>query len=216
MGLAVIFLTIFIRVALLPLSIRSARSEYRLQYIQPEMERLEKKYRHNAQRQRDQIKLLLKTNKISVFGNFFSICFQIIFFIVLYTIFSSGLQQVGHNTLYFFNLDPGVIDPYFVGRFNLILPNNTASIIAAAVVLLGQITKSSGKSREMTTLDRALLIGLPIGTYLATIVLPSAKSVFIATTALFTIWLRLINWIVLKYVVKDEDLKANLKTLWTS
>lgn len=216
MGLAVIFLTLFIRVLLLPFSIRSARSEFRLAKIKPKIEALEKKYRHNAQRQRDKIKALLKKNKISVFGNFFSICFQILFFIVLYTIFSSGLQEVGHNVIYFFNLDPGVIDPYFLGRFNLILPHHGASIFAAGVILLSQLSKKMKPAQDMTSLDRALIIGLPLGTYFATLVLPSAKALFIATSALFTIWLRIIRWLVTKYAIKDEELKKNLESLWTN
>ncbi len=216
MGLAVIFLTVFIRVLLLPLSIRSARSQYRLAKIRPTIEAIEKKYRHNAQKQRDQIKGILRENKISIFGNFFSLLFQLLFFVVLYAIFSSGLQEVGHNTLYFFNLDPGVIDPYFVGRFNLIIPHNGASIFAGAVVFFGQVIKKIRHLQDLSTIERALIIGLPIGTYLATIILPSAKALFIATTALFSLWLTFVRWFVLKYVLKDEELKANVKSLWTS
>ncbi|MFH1426030.1 MAG: YidC/Oxa1 family membrane protein insertase [Candidatus Kerfeldbacteria bacterium] len=216
MGMAVIFLTLAIRLMLLPFSIRGARSEYRLDRIRPQIEKLTKKYKHNIQKQRDAIKELLSKNKIGVFSNFFSLLFQLFFLIVLYSIFSSGLQPIGHNILYVFNLDPGVIDPSFFNWFNLIVPNQTASLICAAVVFLQQALKRAKGIGSASAIDKALLFGLPIGTYLATIVLPSGKAVFLTTSVLFSLWIKLIKWIVMKYMVKDEELKENVQNLWTN
>jgi YidC/Oxa1 family membrane protein insertase len=216
MGLAVIFLTIVIRVVLLPFSIRAARSEHRLQRLQPVIEEVKTRYKYDVQKQREAIKKLLKKNHIGIFSNVFSLAFQILFFVVLYKIFSSGLQPLGHNIIYEFNLDPGVIDPIFMNWFNLIVPNQTASLVAAGVVLLHQAMRKMGQTEEMTTIDRALLFGLPIGTYLATALLPSAKALFIITSVIFSMWIRLIKWFVVKYVIKDEQLKQNVEQLWTS
>lgn len=216
MGMAVIFLTILIRVILLPFSIRGARSEHRMEKIQPKIEEIKKRYKYNVQKQREAIKELLHKNKIGVYSNIISILFQLFFIIVLYTIFSSGLQPVGKNIIYSFNLDPGVIDPYFMDWFNLIVPNQIASLIAAGVVFLHQATKRAKSLTDSSAIDKALLVGLPIGTYLATAILPSAKAVFIATSTLFSLWIRLVKWIVMKFIVKDEELKENVKQLWTS
>lgn len=216
MGLAVIFLTIVIRVVLLPFSIRAARSEHKLQRLQPVIDEVKTRYKYDIQKQREALKKLLKKNHIGVFSNVFSLAFQILFFVVLYSIFSSGLQPLGHNIIYGWNLDPGVIDPIFMNWFNLIVPNQTVSLIAAGVVLLHQAMRKMGQTEEMTTIDRALLFGLPIGTYLATALLPSAKGLFIITSVIFSMWIRLIRWFVVKYVIKDEQLKQNVEQLWTN
>ncbi len=216
MGLAVIFLTLFIRVLLLPFSIRAARSEHRLKKLQPEFEEIKHRFKYDVQKQREAIKKILKDNKIGVLSNVFSLLFQLLFFIVLYTIFSSGLQEVGKNQLYGFALNPGVIDPFFLDWINLILPHNGVSLFAAAVVFLHQAIRKVGNLGDASTLEKALIFGLPLGTYFATIVLPSAKGIFIATSVLFSMWLRLVRWVITKYVIKDEELKENIKSLWTN
>lgn len=216
MGLAVIFLTVAIRVCLLPLSIRSARSEHRLDRLKPVIDEIKIRFRYDIQKQREATKTLLHKNKIGVFANMVALLFQAVILVVLYSIFSSGLQPVGHNIFYSFNLDPGFIDPYFLDWFNLIIPNQYASLFAAGVVFLHQGLRKVKHLHEASTIDKALMFGLPIGTYLATIVLPSGKAVFIATSICFSLWIRLIKWIVVKFMVKDEKLKASVEDLWTN
>ncbi len=216
MGLAVIFLTVAIRVVLLPFSIRSARSEHRLERLKPSLDELKVQYKYDVEKQRIATKRLLHKNKIGVLSNMASLVFQLGVFIILYKIFSSGLQPIGHNVIYQFNLKPGVIDPYFFGWFNLIIPNPAASLFAAGVVFFHQAIRRVRHISEASTIDKALLFGLPLGTYLATIVLPSAKALFIATSVIFSLWIRLVKWIVVRYMVKDETLKQNVEDLWTS
>lgn len=217
MGLAIIFLTITIRLLLLPLSIRGARSEFRLQRLQPAIDVIKKRYRHDIQKQKHAIKELLHENHIGVMSNLISLGFQIIFFVVLYKIFSSGLQLGGRNALYSFNLKPGVIDSYFFEDwFILIAPYVPASLFASGVVFLQQALRRVRDYAHASTLDKALLFGLPIGTYLGTMVLPSSKAVFIATTVCFSLWLRLVKWLIVKLFVKDEEVKENMNQLWTN
>lgn len=223
MGLAVILLTVFMRFALLPFSIRAAQSEHRMALIRPEIDTIRRRYRHDIQKQRDETKKVLRQNKIGIMSNLISLGFQLLVFLVLYSIFSSGLQVTGKNILYPFNLDPGVISPYFLGRFNMIVPDWRISVFAAAVVLLHQLMRRSARKKASNSddeggkvLEQVLLVGMPLGIYVGTIVLPSAKALFIAASALFGIWLKIVRTIVLKYFVKDEELKQNVEKLWTN
>ncbi len=216
MGLAVIFFTVFVRVVLLPFSIRAAKSEHRLDRLKPRLEQIKTRYKHNIEKQRGAIKELLRQNKIGVFSNFISLVFQLLVFIVLYSIFSSGLQEIGKNVIYDWNLHPDIIDPHFFTWINLIIPNQTASLVAAGVVFLHQGIRRAKNIGEASTIEKALIFGLPIGTYLAVIILPSAKAVFVATSVIFSMWIRFVKWIVLKYAIKDEQLKKNVDDLWTN
>ncbi len=216
MGLGLIFFTVFIRVVLLPLSIRSARSEHRMERLEPAIDAIKERYRNNVQKQREVIKSILAKNRIGVMSALISIAFQLLIFIVLYTIFSSGLQEIGRNTIYSWNLHPKYIDPNFFDWFNLIIPNQLASLFAAGVVLLHQSLRRVKHISEASTVEKALIFGLPIGTYLAVAILPSAKAIFIATSVLFSIWIRLVKWIVIKYVIKEEKLKKSIDDLWTN
>lgn len=214
MGLAVIFLTVFMRIVLLPFSIRAARSEHRMKLIRPVIEEIKERYKYDLQKQRDGVKALLRKNRIGIFSNVISLIFQILVFVVLYDIFSSGLQPIGKNEIYGFLPDTGVIEPWFLDRLNLIVPSARTSLVAAGVVLFNQALKKASNLEEISTIDKALVIGLPVGTFLATVIMPSAKAIFLATSVTFTLWIRLVRWAVLKYVVKDDELKENIEQLW--
>lgn len=217
MGIAVIMLTVLIRIVLLPLSIRGNRSEQKLEKLKPLIEEIKYRYRHDLDKQREAIRRMLSKNNISVFGNTMSLLLQLAFILVLYEIFSSGLQPFGHNVIYPFNRDPGIIDPNFLGRINMVVPNLWLSIIAAVVVLFGQAMRMRGKWAEATVTERILTIGIPIGIFFATVIIPSAKALFIITSSVFSQILRGISWLLLKYVVKEEGrLKQTIEDIWTN
>lgn len=217
MGLAVIFLTVLIRVLLLPVSIRAAQAEHRMERLRPLLDDLRQRHKYNLQKQREATKKLLQRNKIGIYSNFFSLIFQGLFFFVLYKIFSSDLQPSVINAIYNFNFHPGeYIDPYFLERLNLIQPSNAASLFAAAVVFFHQAIRKVPHYSEASTIDKALLFGLPIGTYIAVVFLPSSKALFIATSVLFSLWIRLIKWVVVKFLLKDKKLKDSIDNIWTS
>ena len=216
MGLGIIFLTIFIRLLLLPLSIRGARAEYRLERTHPLIEQIKRRYKHNLEKQKRKIREVLRENNIGIFSNVFALIFQIVFFIVLYRIFSSGLQMGGHNQLYSFNLVPTDIDPSFLGYFDLVHPYVRASLFAAGVVFFQQSLRRVRRNEEASAVDKAILFGLPIGIYIATIYLPSSKAVFIATSVIFSMWLHFIKWLIVRFFLHDDELKKNLNQLWTN
>lgn len=215
MGLAVILLTISVRIVLLPFSIRAARSEYRLKQLEPLIEEIRVRYKYNIEKQREMVKALLKKHKIGIFSNIISLFFQILVFLTLYRIFSSGLQPYGEeNMLYPFMMHVKLVATDFFGRFSLLIPNVQASLFAAAMTLIYQ---GSRKVRGSATgMDKAMFIGFPLGILLVTIALPSGKAIFIATSVCFSLWIRLVKAIVVRYVIHDKDLKEGLDQLWTN
>lgn len=217
MGLAVVMFTIAIRIVLLPLSIRGARAEIRIEQLHPVIEDIKVRYKHNLEKQREAIRRLLKKNHIGVLSSTVALLFQVFFFIVLYEIFASGLQPgLGHNFLYAFNIDPGIVDPYFFGRLNLIITSNSASLFAAGVMLVSQIVHYMNRRGEKTRTELLMIFVFPIGIYLACIVLPSAKAIFLATTMIFTLLILAVKIVALRYLVKDEKLKQKIDDLWIS
>jgi YidC/Oxa1 family membrane protein insertase len=217
MGLAVILFTIFIRIILLPLNVRGARAEIRLEQLKPVIEEIKTRYKHNLEKQREAIRRLLKKNHIGVLSNIVALFFQLFFFFVLYEIFASGLQPgLKHNFLYAFNIDPGIVDPYFFGRLNLIITSNSASLFAAGVMLVSQIVHYMNRTGEKTRTDLLMVLVFPLGIYLTCIVLPSAKALFLSTTMIFTLLILAVKMVALRYIVKDEKLKQKIDDLWIS
>jgi len=214
MGLAVIFLTLFMRVLLLPFSIRAARSEHRLERLEPVFEEIKKRYKYNIEKQRAATKEILRKNHIGIFSNLVSLIFQITVFLVLYKIFSSGLQVSEVNELYAFVHKPPIIETNFLNRMSLLIPNLTASLFAAGMIFFLQAIRRV--TPESSAIDRVMLFALPLGIFIATIALPSAKAVFIGASACFSLWVKCVKWVVVRFFLNDEKLKSSINDLWTS
>lgn len=215
MGLAVILLTILIRVLLLPFSIRAARSEFRIKQLEPYFEEIRRRYKYNVEKQRELVRALLKKNNIGIFSNMISLFFQVLVFLVLYRIFSSGLQPYGdENVLYAFNKHIPSVGTDFLGRFSLLLPYLPASLFVAGAMLVHQGTRVSRGG--VSSMEKITLIAFPIGMFLITVALPSGKAIFIGTSICFSLWIRLVKAVIVRYVIKDKELKEGLDQLWTS
>ena len=63
-GLAIIFLTIVIRVLLLPLTVKQTKSMYELQRIQPKIKELQDKYKNDKQKLQEETLKFYQENKV--------------------------------------------------------------------------------------------------------------------------------------------------------
>lgn len=87
-GLAIILLTLSTRVLLLPLSIKSTRSMREMQVIQPEIKRLQKKYKGDRQKLNEEMMKLYKEHGVNPFGGCAPLLLQMPVFIALYQVIS--------------------------------------------------------------------------------------------------------------------------------
>ena len=87
-GLAIIMLTLTTRVLLLPLSIKSTRSMREMQVIQPEIKRLQKKYKGDRQKLNTEMMALYKEHGVNPFGGCAPLLLQMPVFIALYQVIS--------------------------------------------------------------------------------------------------------------------------------
>lgn len=88
-GVAIIFVTLIIKLILLPLNIKSMRSSIRINEIQPEIQKIQKKYKNDPQRlQQEQMKLYKEYN-INPFGSCLPLLLQWPILIGLYYVFNN-------------------------------------------------------------------------------------------------------------------------------
>ena len=66
--LAIILFTAIIRLLILPLNIKSTKSNAKMQEIQPEMKKLQAKYANDPQKLQLETSKLMKENNVSMFG----------------------------------------------------------------------------------------------------------------------------------------------------
>jgi len=98
-GLAIILLTLAVRVLLLPLSIKQTRSMREMQVIQPEIKRLQKKYKGDRQKMNQEVMALYKEHGVNPLGGCAPLLLQMPVFIALFYVVRQPIQYLGESLL---------------------------------------------------------------------------------------------------------------------
>jgi YidC/Oxa1 family membrane protein insertase len=97
-GASIIGLTIVIRLAILPLTFKQVRSMQALQRLQPEMKKIQARYKDDKQRQQQAMMEFYKEHQVNPLGSCLPLILQFPFFIGLYqTLRSSGFRTQVHE-----------------------------------------------------------------------------------------------------------------------
>ncbi|MGH2752322.1 MAG: membrane protein insertase YidC [Actinomycetota bacterium] len=96
-GAAIMLLTIAVRVVLLPLSIKQTKSMREMQVIQPEVKKLQTKYKNDRQKLNEEMMKLYKEHGVNPFGGCLPLLMQMPVFIGLYYVVRSNLSYMGYE-----------------------------------------------------------------------------------------------------------------------
>ena len=156
-GIAVIILTIIVRLILFPLSKKAIVTQVRMKEIEPELNRL-KQTVADKQQQALKVMALYKEKGVNPFSSFLVLLIQLPIIYALYSIFiSSGLPTVKTTLLYSFVSVP-TISMNFLGLFDVGARSIPLSVIAAIAQFLqlhfslassGPTQKSSSPQADM-------------------------------------------------------------------
>jgi YidC/Oxa1 family membrane protein insertase len=130
-GLAVIVVTIIVKVIIAPLTISALRTSRAMQAIQPEFKRVQQKYKDDKELQAKETFALYKKYKINPFASIFALFIQLPVVIALYWVFRHETVGFDPSVLYSFVPVPTVISSEFLGFFTLTSHNIPLAIIAA-------------------------------------------------------------------------------------
>lgn len=100
LGLAIILLTLLIRLVLLVPSQRAIVSQRRMQQLQPKLEHIKKKYAGNQERIAQETMQLWKENKVNPFGSCLPLLVQFPVLIALFYVIQNGLNPDNTHLLY--------------------------------------------------------------------------------------------------------------------
>lgn len=138
-GLAVVLLTIVVRIIIFPLSRRAVIAQKQMKDIAPELEALKVKYKNDREQQGRAIFALYKERDIHPFASFGLILIQLPILIALYWMFAlGGLPAIDSAVLYPFVHIPGNVNMEFLGLFNL----GAKSVLFAGLAAATQIVYS--------------------------------------------------------------------------
>jgi len=122
-GMAVIILTVIVRLILLPSSLKSVKSQRILNRLQPKIKEIQKKYKNDREAQSRALFELYRKEKITPFSGCLPLLLQLPILIALYQVFLKGLKpETLARSLYSFVPFQGEIHPTFLGIINLAQP----------------------------------------------------------------------------------------------
>jgi len=192
-GLAIILLTLTVRVVLLPLTLKQSRSMQRLQVLAPEIKKIQAKYKDDKQRQQQEMMRFYQENKVNPLASCFPLLFQLPFFFALYFMLRTDLRQdiCGQTAKVCGDVAKGSAEFLFIS--DLTAAATGAALVVLIVLYVGsQLASSVLSTAAMDKNQRMLMLGLPIVFVTFVIRFPAGLMVYWITTNLWTIVQQLI------------------------
>ncbi len=112
-GVAIILLTVTIKIVFFPLSAASYRSMAKMKLVTPRLTKIREMYANDRARQNQAMMELYKTEKINPLGGCFPILVQIPVFIALYWVLLAAIE-LRHAPFMLWIHDLSALDPYYV------------------------------------------------------------------------------------------------------
>jgi len=219
LGLAIIFLTIFVRLIIYPLSASQIKNQKSLTMLQEKVKEIKKQHQGNKEAQAKAMMDLYRVNKVNPFSSCFSFLIQFPILIAVYQVFRSGILTE-NLSLYSFIINPGRLNTLAFGFLDLSVRSLPLAILTGVVQFLQtkmlsqkkvprQVEKDPGAKDEsmMAVMNKNMLIIFPVVTVFIGMSLPAGLVFywFISTSLM----------VIQQLIIFKKDKKKELPTLKT-
>ena len=197
-GLAIIGVTLVIRIILYPSFHSSLKSQKALQELQPKMEALKVKHKDDKQAQMKAVMELYKEHKVNPLSSCLPLLIQLPVMIALFSVLNNQLPKTTIEGLYGFVSNPGTLEPVAFGFLNMAQPHTILAAVAAILQFLQTKTlmpkREPGVKLDPTAniLQKQMLYFLPVMTFIIALKLPAGLPLYWSATTIFAILQQLI------------------------
>lgn len=182
LGLAIVLLTILIRIVLFPLFYRGIKDQILVKKIQPRIKEIQNKFKDDKAEQTKALMALYKEHKFNPFAGFFVLIVQLPILIALFQIFGRGLAASGIDNFLFL----GLVD---LRSSHLILTLVTAVLqyFQMKMLTVSHEKSASGPEDMMHSIGKTMVFVSPVITFMILANLPAALAVYWAVSTIFSI-----------------------------
>jgi YidC/Oxa1 family membrane protein insertase len=113
-GIAIILLTIVVRILLFYPSLKSATAMEEMKKLQPQLTALREKYKKDPQRMNQEMMKMYKEHKVNPLGGCLPMLLQLPFFVALYNVLSVSIELRQSPFISFWIKDLSVYDPFYI------------------------------------------------------------------------------------------------------
>jgi YidC/Oxa1 family membrane protein insertase len=171
-GVAIIIITVLIKVIFYPLTYKSYKSMKDMQKLQPKMAELKEKYKNDKEGMNKAVMQLYQTHKVNPLGGCLPMLIQLPIFVALYRALMSSIE-LRHAPFIFWIQDLSAKDPYYV----------TPLVMGATMFIQQKMTPSSG----MDPNQAKMMLALPVVFTVMFINMPSGLVVYWLVNNILTI-----------------------------
>ena len=168
LGVSIILLTVIIRVAFFPLSIKAQRSQREMNALAPKLKELKEKHKHDKAAEGAATMQLYKDHGINPVAGCIPLLIQLPFLIALYQVFMAGLSPASFIDLYPFIHAPESINPLFLGFINITAKNHYLALLAGLLQFIQAkqsiqyMQSAGGGSSQMKAMNTQMMYFMPI------------------------------------------------------
>jgi len=203
-GLSIIFLTFTVRLAILPLTFKGVKSMQRLQQLQPEMKRLQERYKDDKQRMNQELMKFYQEQKVNPLGSCLPLVLQIPFFMALFYLLGPQGDGSFSKEIHAPGQDPGFL---FIPDLSEKLTSNPGLLAIMVVLYIGtQLASTAVTAISADPTQRKIMFALPFVFTLFVIHFPAGLLVYWITTNTWTIGQQLV---VRKLYPKPEPIEVS-------
>lgn len=192
MGLAIIALTVAIRLLFWPLTQKAVRSQILLSKFQPEIKKIQEANKNNKEAQAKALMEFYSKNKINPLSGCLPLLIQLPILIALWRAFLRGISlSTISGELYSFVAKPQILHTVFLGIFDLTKRSVVLAILAGVLQFfqteMSLPPKSQAKTGDMVQMMSYQMLYMgPILTIVIAWSLPAALPLFWVVTTLLT------------------------------
>lgn len=185
LGVAIIYLTIIIRVVLLPFTVVSERSKILYEKLGQKIDKIGQDFKNDPIQKKETIRKVMREHRVSPWAKVMVLGVQALTLVLLYQVFIGGINgKLGD--LYSWVAHPDFINTNFLGFDLGELRNLFWSGLVGIVLFLEIFIDYRSKEGGITKSEVAYMIFFPAACFFTLWLLPMAKSIFILTSICFS------------------------------
>ena len=191
-GIAIIVLTLIIKLVLFPTSLKAIRSQRVMADIQPKIKEIQDKYKDSKEKQSRAVFDFYKKEKVNPFSGCFPLLLQLPILIALYQVFLKGFKpEILKSTLYNFVSYPESISLMFLGIIDLSQANFFLALLAGILQFfqskISMPKKTSGRKDTSQMIQSQMIYFFPFLTVFIVWKFGSLIGLYWITSTLFSI-----------------------------
>jgi YidC/Oxa1 family membrane protein insertase len=220
LGLAIIILTIFVKIVIFPLYSTSVRTQIKMKAVEAEIKEIKENNKDNLPEQSRLTMELYRREKINPFSSFFVLFIQIPIIISLFYVFRESFT-IQKDLIYSFVSTPQYLNTNFLGFIELTIGHNIALAFLTGVTQYIQVNLSMPKKDRVLkttsgpsfgqdlakSMDVQMRYVMPVITAVIAFTLPAAISLYWVTSNVFSAIYEVM--VIKKIKEQDKALRAS-------